>query len=227
MVLWVGEDEIIIKNQKTMNELVKLYENPATVIAQDKLLTFLNMEPPKAWVKEHPFIKGYKYLPIDKVEFLLKSIFRQYKIEVLKTGMLMNAIECTVRVHYLDPVTQQWLSHDGVGAMELQTKSGSGVLKLDMSNVNSGAVAMALPIAKSVAVKDACDHLGTIFGTNLNRKNALTFNLEDAPDPLQVRVNALIESATTAEDLEALKPHVKPESQLLFDNKWKTLSKSA
>ena len=207
-----------------MNELVKLYENPATVIAQDKLLTFLNMEPPKAWVKEHPFIKGYKYLPIDKVEFLLKSIFRQYKIEVLKTGMLMNAIECTVRVHYLDPVTQQWLSHDGVGAMELQTKSGSGVLKLDMSNVNSGAVAMALPIAKSVAVKDACDHLGTIFGTNLNRKNALTFNLEDAPDPLQVRVNALIEAAVSTEDLEALKPHVKPESQLLFDNKWKTLS---
>lgn len=209
-----------------LNELVKLYENPNTVIQQDKLLTFLNMEPPKAWVKEHPFIKGYKYLPIDKVEFLLKSIFRQYKIEVLKTGMLMNAIECTLRVHYLDPVTQQWLFHDGVGAMELQTKSGSGVLKLDMSNVNSGAVAMALPIAKSVAVKDACDHLGTIFGTNLNRKNALTFNLEDAPDPLQVRVNALIEAAVTVEDLEALRVHVKPESQLLFDNKWKILSNS-
>jgi len=207
-----------------MNELVKLYENPATVIAQDKLLTFLNMEPPKAWVKKHPFIQNHFYLPIDKVEFLLKSIFRQYRIEVLKTGMLMNSIEVTVRVHFLDPVTQQWMFHDGVGAQELQTKSGSGALKMDMSNVNPGAVAMALPIAKTVALKDACDHLGTIFGANLNRKNALSFNVEDAPDPLQTRVNALIESATSTADLEALRTHVKPESQLLFDNKWKTLS---
>lgn len=209
-----------------MNELVKLYENPTTVIQQDKLLTFLNMEPPVKWVKEHPFIKGYKYLPIDKVEFLLKSIFRQYKIEVLKTGMLMNAIECTVRVHYLDPVTNTWLCHDGVGAQELQTKSGSGVLKLDMSNVNSGAVAMALPIAKTVALKDACDHLGNVFGTNLNRKNAMSFNLQDAPDPLQTRVNALIDAATSVEELESLRAHVKPESQTKFDEKWESLKKS-
>lgn len=206
-----------------MNEIVKLYENPATVIAQDKLLSFINMEPPAKWVKEHPFIKGYKYLPIDKVEFLLKSIYRQYKIEVIKTGMLMNAIESTVRVHFLDPVTNTWMFHDGVGAMELQTKSGSGVLKLDMSNVNSGAVAMALPIAKTVALKDACDHLGTIFGANLNRKHALSFNLEDAPDPLNVRMNALIDAAATTEDLEKLKPHVKPETQSKWDHKLSTL----
>lgn len=207
-----------------MNELVKLYENPATVIAQDKLLTFLNIDPPAKWVKEHPFIKGYKYLPIDKVEFLLKSIFRQYRIEVLKTGMLMNAIECTVRLHFLDPVTNTWMFHDGVGAQELQTKSGSGVLKLDMSNVNSGAVTMALPIAKTVALKDACDHLGTIFGANLNRKHALTFSIEDAPDPLNHRMSALIEAAQTEDDLEKLIPHLKPETQPQYDLKWKKLT---
>src|ERR1700760_234036 len=127
-----------------MNELIKLYEKPETVIAQDKLLTFLNMEPPKAWVKKHPYIQNHLYLPIDKVEFLLKSIFRQYRIEVLKTGMLMNSVEVTVRVHFLDPVTQQWMFHDGVGAQELQTKKDTGALKMDMSNVNPGAVAMAL-----------------------------------------------------------------------------------
>jgi len=37
---------------------------------------------------------------------------------------------------------------------------------------------------------------------------------------------ALIEAAQTVADLEALKPHVKPESQLLFDNKWRLLSNS-
>jgi hypothetical protein len=65
--------------------------------------------------------------------------------------------------------------HDGVGAQELQTQAGTGNLKLDMSNVNRGAVTMALPIAKSVAIKDACDHFGDLFGANLNRKDTIQF----------------------------------------------------
>jgi hypothetical protein len=44
-----------------------------------------------------------------------------------------------------------------------------------MSNVNRGAVTMALPIAKSVAIKDACDHFGDLFGANLNRKDTIQF----------------------------------------------------
>ena len=44
---------------------------------QDDLNVILSHPPKKEWVKEHPFIKGYKYLPIDKIEFLLKKIFKQ------------------------------------------------------------------------------------------------------------------------------------------------------
>jgi hypothetical protein len=29
---------------------------------------------------------------------------------------------------------------------------------------------MALPMAKSYAIKDACDHFGKLFGRDLNRK---------------------------------------------------------
>jgi hypothetical protein len=46
---------------------------------------------------------------------------------------------------------------------------------MDMSNVNKGAVMMALPIAKSIAIKDACDHFGDLFGANLNRKDIVQF----------------------------------------------------
>lgn len=210
-----------------MNDLIKLYENPETVIAQEKLLTFLNTDPPAQWVKEHPFIKGHKYLPIDKVEFFLKAIFKEYRIEVLKTGMLMNAVEVTARVHYVDPVTKSWMFHDGVGAQELQTQSKTGVLKLDMSNVNPGAVSMALPIAKTLAIKDACDHLGTLFGANLNRKNAVSFGTIATPDPLNQRMNALIDAATTTEELENLKEHLKPELETKWNHKHLSLSKSA
>lgn len=144
----------------------------------DQFNLLLNQEPPAKWVKKHPYIKDYNYVPIDKVEFLLKKLFKLYKIEVLKTGMLLNAIEVTVRVHYLHPVTNEWMFHDGVGAQELQTQKDTGNLKLDMSNINRGAVTMALPIAKSVAVKDAADHLGKLFGSDLNRKDTLAYTTD-------------------------------------------------
>ena len=87
----------------------------------------------------------------------------------------MNAVEVTVRIHYLDPATGEMMYHDGVGAQELQTMRDTGALKLDMSNVNRGAVQMALPIAKTLAIKDACDHFGRLFGADLNRKDLLKY----------------------------------------------------
>lgn len=144
----------------------------------DQFNLLLNQEPPAKWIKKHPYIKDYNYVPIDKVEFLLKKLFKLYKIEVLKTGMLLNAVEVTVRIHYLHPVTSEWMFHDGVGAEELQTQKDSGNLKLDMSNINRGAIKMALPIAKTSAVKDAADHLGKLFGSDLNRKDTVAFTAD-------------------------------------------------
>lgn len=155
--------------------IAELMEGVEGIEKTEGLNALLNTPPPAKWVKEHPFIKGYRYLPIDKVEFLLRKIFKRYRIEILKTGMLMNAVEVTVRVHYLNPASGEMDFYDGVGAQELQTAKDTGPLKMDMSNVNKGAVMMALPIAKSVAIKDACDHFGELFGCNLNRKDTLTF----------------------------------------------------
>lgn len=144
----------------------------------DQFNLLLNQNPPEKWVKKHPFVKDHNYVPIDKVEHLLKKIFKLYKIEVIKTGMLLNAVEVTTRVHYVHPVTNEWMFHDGVGAQEVQTQKDTGSLKLDMSNINRGAVAMALPIAKTLSVKDACDHLGKLFGADLNRKDTLNYTTD-------------------------------------------------
>jgi len=159
--------------------LQELYSDVEVAKKEDALLVLLNAQPPQAWVKTHPYINNYRYLPIDKVEYLLKKIFKVYKIEVLKTGMLMNAVEVSVRVHYKHPLNNEMMYHDGVGAQELQTVKGSGSLKSDMSNVNKGAVMMALPIAKTIAIKDACDHFGKMFGSDLNRKDTISYNFDE------------------------------------------------
>lgn len=165
--------ELTTENKATISSLFKQLD--FDVIPLEQLNVILSTPPPAKWVKQHPFIKGYNYLPIDKVEYLLRRCFKKYQIEVLKTAQLFNAIEVTVRVHYLNPATNEMMYHDGVGAQELQTKSGTGNLNLDMSNVNKGSVMMALPIAKSIAIKDACDHFGDLFGANLNRKDIVQF----------------------------------------------------
>lgn len=197
---------------KTPNALIELYKNKETALLmpRDVSSKFLNVDPPEAWVKTHPFIKGYKYLPIEKVEFLLAVIFQVYKIEVIEYKMILNAVTVHVRVHYKDLTTGEMMFHDGVGALEPQTKGGTGALRLDIENINPGAIAMALPIAKSVAVKDACDHLGRVFGSSLNRKdsfsetdfNAVKESVEDA------RLKIVIASATSVEYLKEQEKHV-------------------
>lgn len=168
-----------IKEKAKLPTLNELFNDKVQLVGKyEALNTILNAEPPVKWIKEHPSIPGWKYLPIEKVEYLLSKIFKRSKIKVLKTGMLLNAVEVTVRVKYVDPITGEWLSQDGVGACELQTQSKTGALKPDMSNINRGAVSMALPIAKSLAVKDATDHIGKIFGRDLNRKDVIPFTAD-------------------------------------------------
>ena len=139
------------------------------------LNAILQTPPPAKWVKKHPFIgdddKPWYYLPIDKVEHLLARIFKKYRIEVLREGTAFNGVYVVVRVWYLNPATGEMDYHDGIGAQQLQTKKGTS--SADLANINHGAISMAFPIAKTFAVKDACDHFGPLFGANLNRKDVV------------------------------------------------------
>jgi hypothetical protein len=140
----------------------------------EQLNLLLNQPPKPSWIKTHPYISNYKYLPIDKVEFMLRKIFQRYRIEITGQGTAFNGVWVTVRVHYLNPITQEFDFHDGIGACQLQTAKGTS--PADLGNINNGALSMAFPIAKTVAIKDACDHFGNVFGANLNRKDTVEFS---------------------------------------------------
>lgn len=150
-----------------------LYLDKVQIQKQDIFITLLNQNPDPKWVKEHPFIRGYKYLPIERVEYLLKAIFKNYKIEITGQGQSFNGVWVTVRVHYLHPITGEWSFHDGIGASQLQTAKGTSAT--DLANINNGALSMAFPMAKTIAIKDACDHFGLYFGSDLNRKDLIAY----------------------------------------------------
>ena len=153
-----------------------LYSNREIALKNDEFTVLMNQDPAKEWIKVHPFIKGYNYIPLERIEFLLKTIFKKYRIEILREGTSFNGVYVVVRVHYLHPVTNDMEFHDGIGAIELQTKKGTS--PADLSNINNGALGMAYPIAKSRAVKDACDHFGKLFGSDLNRKDTMNYTFD-------------------------------------------------
>lgn len=215
-------------HQHKLPTLQELYNEPEHLAKVDALQVILNAPPPPSWVKTHPFIKNYKYLPIDKVEYLLKRIFKSYRIEILREGSSFNGVYVVVRVHYLHPITGQWEFHDGIGAAQLQTASGKSAA--DLANINNGALSMAYPLAKTVALKDACDNFGDLFGANLNRKDTLGFTSDTKLTDVinskeEERLQKLIEKANDLITLDSLKTHLTDNLQNQFDLKWRQLSK--
>lgn len=160
----------------TLPKIQSIYTDKLQAQKSDAYITLLNQPPAPEWVKIHPFIKNYTYLPIERVEFLLKTIFKRYRIEITGQGTSFNGVWVTVRVHYLHPLTNEWDFHDGIGASQLQTAKGTS--PADLNNINNGALSMAFPVAKTIAIKDACDHFGKLFGSDLNRKDNINYNLD-------------------------------------------------
>ena len=189
-----------MSNLPTIQELHE--ENALVSYKNDQLNLLLNQEPKKEWVKEHPFVKGHKYIPIDKVEFMLRKIFKKYSIEITGQGTSFNGVWVTVRVHYYHPIEKEMLFHDGIGAIQLQTAKGTS--PADLANINNGAISMAYPIAKTLAIKDACDHFGKLFGCDLNRKDTMEFKVDANPEELKEQLVTLFEIKQYNLDAETL-----------------------
>lgn len=163
---------------KETSQLVKveqLFADKQGAVAQNELNILLNNEPKPEWFKEHPYIKGYKYIPIARVEWLLTSIFQKWRVEVKDVKHIANSVVVTVRLHVWNPMTKEWDYQDGVGASPLQVDKEASAI--DWSKIKSGAVQMAAPSAESYAFKDAAEKFGKLFGKDLNRKDMISYEI--------------------------------------------------
>ena len=50
-----------------------------------------------------------------------------------------------------------------------------------MQFINNGALSIAYPLAKTLAIKDACDLFGKLFGSDLNRRDSLPASMDKVP----------------------------------------------
>lgn len=150
---------------------------------ENALMVLLNQEPPKNWLSEHPTAttkneKGEtvksKYLPINRVEYLLTRIFTKWWVEVRSSQLMANSVCVTVRLFVINPVTGKEEWNDGVGAKSIQTDAGKGAM--DWNYAKDAGVMMALPSAESYAIKDAAEKWGKLFGKDLNRKGEINYD---------------------------------------------------
>lgn len=213
-------DKIEVHKSK-LPSIQELYDNDQLelMVNVDNFNVILNSPPPASWVKVHPYISGYKYLPIQKVEWLLRRIFKRYKIEITEQGVAFNGVWVTVRVHYFHPILKEWMFHDGIGSIDLQTKKGSS--PADLANINNGALSMAFPLSKTLAVKDACDHFGDAFGANLNRKDVVPFSPDEKLHDVkkqkeEERLIRLIEASKTLDELAKHFDHIDQDNEELM-----------
>lgn len=145
----------------------------AKLVQRDEFLQVVNLDPPKEWVKDHPFAKGVKYIPIERIELLLTRIFQEWRVEIRREGQLANSVYTTVRLHYKDPIDGEWRWQDGTGAAPIKTDKGESAS--NMAAIKNDAIMTGLPAAESFAVKDAAEKIGRLFGKDINRKDVVGF----------------------------------------------------
>jgi hypothetical protein len=176
---------------KNLPVLADLYSDTELKIAQNELNILLNAPPAQGWLKDHPYAKKeitvegkkikvpIKFIPVERIEWLLTRIFIRWHLEIKSIQIIANAVCVTVRLYYQDVVTKEMLWQDGTGAVALQVDSGAGAIEFD--KIKSSAVMMAAPAAESYAFKDAAEKIGKLFGKDINRATQIDYtNLIDS-----------------------------------------------
>jgi hypothetical protein len=140
---------------------------------QNALNVLLNASPSKTWIKEHPLAKGVKYIPIERIEWLMTRIFIRWNVEIKSTQLIANSVVVIIRLWYQDRLSKELLYQDGLGACPLQTDKGAGAI--EFNKIKNNAIMLAAPAAESYAFKDAAEKIGKLFGKDLNRKDEIGY----------------------------------------------------
>lgn len=157
-------------NEELTNNEISIIEK---TIHKQKLteLTYksiLNINPPVKIIKHHDF-GNFDYLPITAVERLLDGLFDGWNPEIKMVNPVINGIYVVVKLSAKIPNSDKILTADGIGFAEFQTRKGAA--PTDFTQLMQSAGVLAVPRAKSEAIKNAAKSFGNLFGRNIGRKD--------------------------------------------------------
>lgn len=191
--------------------IADIYDDKALVLKQNELNIILNSDPHPSWVKEHPMVSWLKYLPIERVEYLLTCIFARWESHIKEVKLIANSIVVTVELRCQNPLdSTDWIIQHWVGAMPIQTEKWAWAINFD--KMRSNAIQIWAPAAESYAIKDAAEKLWKIFGKDLNRKDVMSYidRIQTTSELMEKQqIVEEIEGASTLEELSTIWIHIR------------------
>lgn len=164
----VTKEELQLVDKEIQKAERKLVSASDTQAVEKVYRAILNTKPPKQIVKYHEYGK-FEYIPITLVERLLDGLFEWWQPEIIREGHVINGFYVVVRLRAKIPRSDKILVADGIGFAEFQTAKGAG--PMDYTQLMQGAGVLAVPKAKTEAIKNAAKSLGNLFGRNLARND--------------------------------------------------------
>jgi hypothetical protein len=179
-------EQTLIKQNGTARAIAPLISMPDAIRNIEQFTHRLNEAPPQEGVERTPDGKA-ETLTISHVEGKLDEIFmRQWGYDKCEFSVVANELCCDVIVWVLDPSTGIKITRAGTAAIAIMVDAAPDDVKkdpkrknswaLDLGNKKPNALKMNRPAVKALAMKNAVQSLGVVFGRNLNRKN------EDSPE---------------------------------------------
>jgi hypothetical protein len=193
------------KKPFSLSQVVKDLELKIEIQSFNQLL---NTDPPKAWVKQHPFDMKVSYISIDRIKINLFQIFQGYEWSIKSASIIANSIMVYGTLTVTHPITGDKWSVDGIGAVPLELEKGADAI--DFTKIKSKAVHKNAPAAESFALKNAAAKYGILFGSGLNSTEDLMFrdiykDPEDWPlDGFKLKIEQLIRTSTYDHDTQEI-----------------------
>lgn len=169
---------------KTNGHSIAVLTHPDLIRNIEGFTKRLNEDPPADGIEKTPDGKA-ETLTISHVEGKLDEIYlRQWGYEKCDFSVVANELCCDVLVWVLDPSTGVKITRAGTAAIAIMVDKAPDGLHgkernswaLNLENKKPNALKMNRPAVKSLALKNAVQSLGIVFGRNLNRK------MEDTPE---------------------------------------------
>jgi hypothetical protein len=168
--------------------------------AIEQFTKILNTEPPASSIQKTPD-KRADTMPISFIEAKLDEVYlRQWGAEDVHVQQIANEVLIWLTLWVIDPQTKQRITRPGFAAVQITVDkvpdgmSGpdKNAWSLNMQNKKPNALYLAFPKGKSLAIKNAAQSLGVIFGRNLNRVH------EDEPGEFYGNIAEGVASLTDA-----------------------------
>jgi len=180
------EEELSNKEVKAIDKAISKAK-----LTEKAYRAILSQNPPKSVIRHHEY-GGFDYLPITAIERMLDGLFQEWGVEIIREGAAVNGFYVAVRVTAKIPESNKVLTADGIGFAEFQTAKGAK--PTDFTQLMPSAGVLAVPKAKTEAVKNAVKSFGNFFGRNLARDDDQAELEEDAVNASRDKIVRALEA---------------------------------